>query len=345
MVEWLGRGGIAHTAESWIREAERAGAEVTLVTRGGRELAGAVEQVVAMPDRHGALAAHLATIRATTRLLHELRPKLLVLHGSVVPQLELAVLRVARRTGTTSVLVAHEPRIARTSPGARWGLVQLVRAADAVVVHSRFVGGELVALTSRSDLTLLPLPLPLGLVHADGRPAVEGISVVEPAAGLLALHFGHLHRGYKGTAAVLELASQGVPGWRFALVGKGAPPAGAGAAVTVPRFLDVADLVATVAASDAAVLPYERASQSAAVLLAAALGPVVVASAVGAIPEQVEDGRTGLLLPAGAGAGRWREALEDLHDAGLRSRLRTAALAGVVAGHGEFAAGVARLVG
>lgn len=344
MVEWLGRGGIAHTAESWVREAERAGAEVTLVTRAGRELAGAVDRVVAVPDRHGAPAALVAAVRATSRLLRELRPATLVLHGSVVPQAEIAVLRAARRAGTTSVLVAHEPRIARAFPRAQHGLARLVRAADVVVVHSHFVGGELTASTSRSDLTLLPLPLPLGLVQPDGRPSVRGGSVVEPGAGLLALHFGHLHRGYKGTAAVLELASQGVPGWRFALVGKGAPQE-AGAAVTVPRFLDAADLVATIGAADAAVLPYERASQSAAVVLAAALGPVVVASAVGAIPEQVDDGRTGLLLPAGAAAPRWREALETLRDEALRLRLQAAARAAVVAAHREFAAGVGRLVG
>ena len=55
--------------------------------------------------------------------------------------------------------------------------------------------------------------------------------------------------------------------------------------------------------------PYRFATQSAAVVFAQQLGVVPVASAVGGIAEQIDDGVDGLLLPPDAGLGVWREAL------------------------------------
>ncbi len=57
------------------------------------------------------------------------------------------------------------------------------------------------------------------------------------------------------------------------------------------------DVPAVVAALDVAVLPSYREAQGITILEAMALGRPVVASNVGGIPEMVEDGRTGLLVP------------------------------------------------
>ncbi len=57
------------------------------------------------------------------------------------------------------------------------------------------------------------------------------------------------------------------------------------------------DVPAVTAALDVAVLPSYREAQGITVLEAMALHRPVVASAVGGIPEMVEDGRTGLLVP------------------------------------------------
>jgi glycosyltransferase involved in cell wall biosynthesis len=343
MVDWLGRGGIAHTTETWYRELERAGREAVVATRSGRELAAAIAGSVSVGESFGPLAAHARLVRAARRLVEARPPSAVVLHGTVVPQLEMALVRATRRAGARTVLVAHEAHIARPYPFARRGLVRLLREVDTLVAHSRFVESLLVDVAGRHADYVLPLPVPLGLVSADGVPAVTGSPVVDRGEALLGLHFGHLHRGYKGAATVVELARRGAPGWRLALVGKGAP-SDAGPAVCVDRFLDAGDLVATVAGSDAVLLPYETASQSAAVVLAQALGSAVVASAVGGIPEQVEDGRTGLLVPAARPAEAWAVALASLRDDGLRLGLAARAREHVAAAHRTFVDGMLRLL-
>jgi glycosyltransferase involved in cell wall biosynthesis len=59
------------------------------------------------------------------------------------------------------------------------------------------------------------------------------------------------------------------------------------------------DVPAVTAALDVAVLPSYREAQGLAILEAMALSRPVVATNVGGIPEMIEDGRTGLLVPPG----------------------------------------------
>lgn len=305
LVDWLGRGGIAQATACWAAELRRAGREVEVVTRGGRELARLLPGVTGAGEGRHQLAAHRAVAAAAADLVRGWRPDTVVVQNYVLPVLEQPVYQAAREVGARLVVVVHDHRLHTVLAGNRIGLRRNLERADVVAAHSQFVAHGLSRLATQA-VHLLPLPLHLVLFAPDaGAPS--------PREGedLTAVHFGILKRRYKGTALLARLARQGVPGWRFTLVGVGAPATLAGA-TTVPRFAEASELMALVGGADAALLPYSMATQSGAVALSQALGTVPVASAVGGIPEQIVDGETGRLVPAGAGPDTWREVLEDM---------------------------------
>ncbi len=121
-------------------------------------------------------------------------------------------------------------------------------------------------------------------------------------------HFGVLRRGYKGTATVEALAAAPPPGWQFIAAGVGAPRSGTGLR-TLDRFLAPGELVGLVGAPTRTLVPYRFATQSAVVVLAHLLGSPPVASAVGGMPEQIDDGVDGLLVSPNAPIEAWRDAL------------------------------------
>lgn len=305
LVDWLGRGGIAQATACWAAELTRAGREVEVVTRGGRELSGLVPGVTGAGEDRGQLAAHRDVAEAAARSIRAGRPDTVVVQNYVLPVLEQPVYQAAREVGARVVVVVHDHRLHTLLAGNRIGLRRNLAGVDVIAAHSQYVADGVRRLVRR-PVTVLPLHLHLVRFAPDGpeRPRAQ-------REDHSAIHFGVLKRRYKGTGLVAALAGEGVAGWRFTLVGAGAPETLPGA-VTVPRFAEAAELMDMVADADAALLPYSKATQSGAVALAQALGTVPVASAVGGIPEQIADGETGRLVAAGAGPKAWREVLHDL---------------------------------
>jgi glycosyltransferase involved in cell wall biosynthesis len=112
-----------------------------------------------------------------------------------------------------------------------------------------------------------------------------------PAARLLIVGEGSRRAGLEAQAEALGLTGEPCEG--DACVGtRGARP---GAKVVFTGRRD--DVPAVTAALDVAVLPSYREAQGLVILEAMALSRPVVASAVGGIPEMIEDGVTGLLVP------------------------------------------------
>ena len=318
VVDWLGRGGIAQTTPAWVGALTAAGYDTTVVTRAARELTGS-HVVSPVEDAHP-LRSHRRVATMAAAWVRDERPDLVVVQNYVVPALERPLDAAVRAVGVRSIVVVHDHRLHSRAAGTRIGLRRRVRAAASVVTHSRFVAGSLQQWSGRSDIGVVPLPAPA--IGAGGVPAFPGTD------DATAISFGVMKRSYKGTDVVCDLAAAGVPGWRFALAGVGAPEDRPGV-VAAPGYLSSPDLAATVGTATAAVLPYRIATQSAAVVLAQHLGVVPIASAVGGIPEQITSGADGLLVPAGASLQDWGAALDRVRADGgsmaAQARARVAA--------------------
>jgi glycosyltransferase involved in cell wall biosynthesis len=170
--------------------------------------------------------------------------------------------------------------------------------------------------------------VPAGVETERFHPAVSGEGVRKefgldgPVVGMVAMF-----RRSKGHRVFLEVA-QAIhalrPDTRFLVVGDGAGRAeiegqiqalGLGQAVTLTGFRrDVPELLAAV---DCLVLPALRSEGTPQVIpQALAVGTPVVASAVGGIPEIIEDGRTGRLVSPGDAGALAKVILAALDDPG-----------------------------
>jgi glycosyltransferase involved in cell wall biosynthesis len=338
IVDWLGRGGIAQCTAAWADTLRDDGQDVRVVTRAGRDLDGWTGSVVHARDHRLRLVAHREVVRAAVDTIANVQPRQVVVQNYVVPLLERPLLRAARRAGSTSVLVVHDHHLHSRLAGLEWGMGALVRDADVLVAHSEYVADSLRRRFGRADVAVLPLPTYTTMLAAEGGHTLASA----PADLRLAVHFGVVRRGYKGTDVVLRLAETAPDGWGFAIIGRGAPGA-ARNVQGVDGYVAAADLVATVRRSAVTLLPYRFATQSAAVVLAQSLGSIPVVSAVGGIPEQVRDGETGLLVAPDAGVDAWRNALRTLAEPGRIEDMSRATLRDAADRHGRFVDGARAL--
>lgn len=331
IVDWLGRGGIAQSSRCWARALSGEGAGSTvLVSRTDRELVAEPEIDLDGVASHGPrLVTHARLAHRAAAVIRARRPDTVVIQNYVVPLLEATVARAARRVGARLVTVVHDHRLHPGTAGLATGLGALVDQADVVVCHSRFVAQAISESLGRRRVELVPLVLPLPSDDAAPSP------IPETPGHPLAVHFGMLAKAYKGAGVVERLAPRAEP-WRFAFAGPGAPLDLRGG-WSLPGFLPEASLVALLRRADAVILPYSFATQSGAVHLAQACGAGVVASAVGGIPEQVDHGRTGLLVAPDAPDAAWLTALAEMADPVRRRSLTEAARQAVAAAHVEFA--------
>ncbi len=342
MVDWLGRGGIAQTTEAWALELGTRGYAVDVVTRPGRELGTGIVHVCGAPPGRGRLGAHRAVARAAAARIRETRPDWVVVQNYVVPFLEQPVYRAARDTGSRVALVVHDHQLHTRLAGTDSGLAANLADADVLVAHSHFVGERVAERSGRADVAIVPHPVPIGLLwHARSVPDAFDD---ERSTDRWCAHFGVLRRRYKGTAIVEDLAARGVDGWRFAILGGEEDHDAEDGAFRLPGFVDPGTLVGAVGATDATLLPYRMATQSGVVVLAHALGSVPVATRVGGLPEQVDDGVDGVLVAPDAGVDEWRGALDALADDDHRKAMAAAGEERVWADHDAFATGIARLL-
>jgi glycosyltransferase involved in cell wall biosynthesis len=280
---------VSLTPGSAIRRLERTGVPVCVIEEPDDEAA--IE----------ALAAHLAATRADVVHAHMYRAEIVATQAAWR-------LAAAGRHRPFVVSTVHSSRI--RSDEDRALLRRLTPRMDHLVAVSRAivrkiedegrVGAPVSLIYNGVDLQRYVDQEACCTLHeeygiAGGSPIVGVVARLEP------------EKGHPTLLDAWPRVLEAVPNAHLLIVGEGsrrealeAQAAGLGLLGASPRVTFTGrrdDIPAVTAALDVAVLPSYREAQGLSILEAMALSRPVVASAVGGIPEMIEDGRTGLLVP------------------------------------------------
>jgi glycosyltransferase involved in cell wall biosynthesis len=276
-----------------------------------------------------ALAAHLAAVRADVVHAHMYRAEVVATRAAWL---------LASRGRTRPVVVAtvHSSRVRpdedrellrRLTPRMDH-LIAVSRAIVAKIEHEGRVGAPVSLIYNGVDLARYA-----GAVASPTLRDEHRISADAPLVGVVARL--EPEKGHPTLLDAWPRVLRDVPDGVLLVIGEGSRrPAleaqahelgllgakrGAGRRVAFTGARD--DVPALTAALDVAVLPSYREAQGLSILEAMALGRPVVASGVGGIPEMIEDGRTGLLVPPHDPGALAEAIVRVLQDAHLRQAL------------------------
>jgi glycosyltransferase involved in cell wall biosynthesis len=182
---------------------------------------------------------------------------------------------------------------------------------DHFIVPGADSRADLLELMPGADVTIAPLPVLDAFTPPLPRKEARERLGVDPNADV-ALYFGFV-RSYKGLAHLLRAmpeAVEKVPGLHLLVVGEFwedrakydamINDLGISRQVTVvDRYVANEEVALYFCGADIVVLPYVSATGSGVVQIAFNYGRPVIVTSVGSLPEVVEDGRTGLLVPPG----------------------------------------------
>jgi glycosyltransferase involved in cell wall biosynthesis len=207
-------------------------------------------------------------------------------------------------------LLPHEPVAA-----ARAAVRTALAPADRIIVHGRSEAETARGWWPSAEVVVHPHPPYHGLARSslDSRQARARLGL--PAAGPLILFFGHV-RAYKGLGDLIEAMAgvvRHVPAARLAVAGEFYEPVqeyerqvlglGLGGNVLLrDGYVPNADVGAWLSAADLVALPYREATGSGILPLARSAGVPVVSTRVGDLPDLMQEGRDGLLVPPGDSA-------------------------------------------
>jgi hypothetical protein len=198
------------------------------------------------------------------------------------------LISVARLRRATVVCSPHNTFARAGAPGSRRVLAHILRRADHVLVHSEADEAEV----GRRNAAVSRVPLVQWVPPVSTALVAGWRATLAPGGERLAVMPGHVRRDKN---AELFVAAMGrLQGWRGAIVGED-QGAGrdidaliqrTGAPVTTRYgYLDVDEFVALVAAADVVVAPYQVASQSGVLSVAARLGVPRATASVGGLGE------------------------------------------------------------
>lgn len=187
----------------------------------------------------------------------------------------------------------------------------VLHRGDAFIVHSDQDRYYLQALLPRATIFKAHLPTYAEVAHQSQTAAVAALrqQIAVPSDGRVLLFFGFV-RPYKGLEYLIQALPRVLERMKVHLLVVGefwsapslyrnyAREFGVEHALSlVNRYVPNEELQAYFDLADVVVLPYVSATQSAVVQLAFGFGKPVITTRVGGLPEVVQDGVTGLIVP------------------------------------------------
>ena len=186
----------------------------------------------------------------------------------------------------------------------------LVRSGASIIVHSATYAGNVTSRPGAPELIVTQHPTYDVFSGSDDIPREEARAKLGMGPGPLCLFFG-LVRKYKRLEDLIEAIAklQGPDAPRLLVAGEFYDPVaryeeliarlGLGGRVTlVDRYIPNEEVALYFRAADVLIAPYRTASQSGVVRIANAFALPVIVSNVGGLPEMVQPGQTGLVVPA-----------------------------------------------
>jgi len=256
------------------------------------------------------------------KALKDRPPGVLHLQWALIPALDLLLIKALRSKGWRVVYTAHDG----LPEGSR--LRSVGQAVDAIIVHTPGLAQEAVAGSGVSPQKVHAISHGnLGVFQEPdvSAPEARGALGIDPQGPLL-LFFG-LIKPYKGLQYLLQamprvrqefprarLLIAGEPIERFTGYQKLIHALGIGDSVILRlRYVPLAQVHYCFCAADLVVLPYAHCSLSGILRMAFGYARPVVVTSVGGLPEAIEEGRTGFIVPP-----RCPEALAQAICRGLR---------------------------
>ncbi len=222
--------------------------------------------------------------------------------------------------------VPHEGRDRTAAQRMPWARLYLRRRADVIVVHGAYCGRLM-----RNNLgSSAPR-----VVESEHGLLLEPPDLLPPPAAPLKLYFFGRMEAYKGVEVLLLMAeslhAEGLP-FELSIAGHGPELDRLQARFErLPEvkihngFVPPCQIMASIQSADCVMLPYLSATQSGVLAAAFAGRRYVIASQVGGIPDVVEHGHNGLLVPPGDPQALVDAVRKIAHDPVLRVRLREGA--------------------
>jgi glycosyltransferase involved in cell wall biosynthesis len=271
------------------------------------------------------LRIFLKVVRHKPEVIH-------VLLSGLYPESFLA-LWLATRIGLPLVVTVHDTQF-HPGDSARlhtvWLHCKVLELCSQIIVHGKYLAEDLIHWLGMDERIINIVP------HGnyDIYLQTSGLSrICDPKPGQV-LMFGRMKR-YKGLDVLIQAASivaRHIPKLKIILAGQGpeldlleSTLKGSSIFEIRNRYIPAREVTELFSSSTLVVIPYKEASQSGPLHLAYSMGRPVVATRVGAIPESLQHGREGFLVPPNDPTSLAQAMIKILNDHQLAVKMGLAA--------------------